>query len=129
MAEIVLGMGSSHAPQLEMPPDKWRTYAMNNRTQPVHWFNGKTYSFPELVEARAADHFEKECTDEKFQTRWDACQTAIGHLGDTLQKVKPDVCVILGDDQHEAFYDDNMPALAIYHGDKVDDEPAGRGAT
>jgi len=128
MAEIVLGMGSSHAPQLEMPPEAWRTYAMANRTAPVHWFGGKTYSFPELVEARAGDHFEKECTDEKFQVRWDACQTAIGHLSQTLAKVKPDVCVILGDDQHEAFNDDNMPALAIYYGESVDDDPEARGA-
>jgi len=128
MAEIVLGMGSSHAPQLEMPPNTWRTYALNNRTQPVHWFEGKTYSFPELVEARAADHFERECTDEKFQARWDACQSAIGHLAQTLEKVKPDVCVILGDDQHEAFHDDNMPALAIYYGETVDDDPTARGA-
>lgn len=123
MAEIVLGMGSSHAPQLEMPPENWRTYALNNRKQTVHWFEGKTYTFPELVEARAADHFERECTDEKFQARWDACQTAIGHLGQTLEKVNPDVCLILGDDQHEAFYDDNMPSLAIYYGETVADEP------
>ena len=127
MAEIVLGMGSSHAPQLEMPPNTWRTYAQNNRTATEHWFEGKTYTFPELVEARAADHFEKECTDEKFQARWDACQTAINHLSETLAKVKPDVCVILGDDQHEAFGDDNMPALAIYNGATVDDDPTARG--
>ena len=123
MAEIVLGMASSHAPQLEMPPENWRTYGDRGRTQAVHWFEGKTYSFGELAELRAGEHFEKECTDEKFQTRWDACQSAIGHLEKTLAAVKPDVCIILGDDQKESFDDDNMPALSIYYGDSIDDAP------
>ncbi len=123
MAEIVLGMASSHAPQLEMPPENWRTYGDRGRTQAVHWFAGNTYSFGELAELRAGEHFEKECTDEKFQTRWDACQSAIHHLGETLATVKPDVCIILGDDQKESFDDDNMPAISIYYGDSIDDNP------
>lgn len=123
MAEIVLGLASSHAPQLEMPPEVWREYGDRGRTQAVHWFNGKKYSFGELVEARASDHFEKECTDEKFEARFNACQTAIAHLSETLAKAKPDVLVILGDDQMESFNDENMPAFCVYYGDSVDDEP------
>lgn len=123
MAQIVMGMASSHAPQLEMPPSNWRTYAALGRSQPEHWFQGKTYSFPELAELRAADHFERECTDEKFQARWDACQKAIAHLSQTLERVAPDVCVILGDDQHESFLDDNLPTFAVYYGASVADEP------
>jgi hypothetical protein len=123
VAKIVLGMASSHAPQLAMPPDQWRSYGDRSRTQPQHWYNGKTYSFEELVDLRAEGHFDQECTDEKFQQRFDACQRAIAHLSDTLAKVKPDLCIILGDDQHEAFVDDNMPCVAIYHGATVDDAP------
>jgi len=47
----------------------------------------------------------------------------IGQLSDVLGRVAPDVCVILGDDQHESFHDDNMPAMSIYWGDTVDDAP------
>lgn len=125
MAKIVLGMASSHAPQLEMPPTRWRAYGDLSRTQPEHWFHGKTYSFPELVDARAEKHFEEECKDELFDKRYNACQKAITHLAETLAKVKPDVCVLLGDDQHESFLDDNMPALSIYYGPTVDDSPPG----
>ncbi len=128
MAQIVLGMASSHAPQLEMPPETWRTYGDRGRTQPVHWFEGATYSFEELADLRAGDHFERECTEEKFQTRWDACQTAIARLEQTVSEVKPDVCIILGDDQKESFNDENMPALSIYYGDAVDDAPNPGGA-
>ena len=128
MAQIVLGMASSHAPQLEMPPETWRTYGDRGRSQPVHWFEGKTYSFGELAELRAGDHFEKECTEEKFKTRWDACQTAITHLEQTVADIAPDVCIILGDDQKESFSDENMPALSIYYGGGVDDAPNPGGA-
>ena len=123
MAEIVLGIGSSHGPQLEMLPDTWRAYGDRGRTQAQHWFEGNTYSFGELVELRAAEHFEKECTDEKFEVRFNACQQAIAHLGETIAKVAPDICVILGDDQHESFQDDNMPAFCVYYGESVDDAP------
>lgn len=126
MAKVVLGMGSSHGPQLAMPPEQWRAYGDRGRTLAQHWFEGKTYSFEDLVELRAEDHFERECTDEKFQARFDACQAAIAHLAETLNRGAPDVCVMFGDDQHEAFGDDNMPSIAIYHGTTVDDAPAAR---
>jgi hypothetical protein len=128
MAKIVLGMASSHAPQLAMPPEQWRAYGDRSRTQPEHWYNGKTYSFEELVDARAESHFDQQLTEEIFKRRFDACQTAIHHMADTLAKVKPDVAIIFGDDQHESFHDDNMPSIAIYHGATVDDAPAGGGA-
>ena len=121
MAEIVLGMASSHAPQLEMLPDRWLEYGNRSRTQNEHWFNGKTYTYGELAELRAGEGFEKELSEETFAARFDACQRAIAHLGETYRRVAPEVCVILGDDQHELFQDDHMPTFAIYHGESVDD--------
>jgi len=123
MAKIVLGLGSSHAPQLRMPVSEWHRRALFDHRNPEMWFAGKTYNFPELVEERSHEHFERELTEEKWNTRFAACQTAIGELGSILGRVKPDVCIILGDDQHESFHDDNMPAMSIYWGDTVDDAP------
>jgi hypothetical protein len=118
-------MASSHAPQLAMPPEQWRSYGDRSRNQKEHWFNGKTYGFEELVDVRAENHFDQECTDEKFRQRYEACQTAIRHLKDTVSRVKPDVAIIMGDDQHEAFLDDNMPCISIFNGASIDDLPAG----
>jgi len=128
LAKLVLGMGSSHAPQLEMPPAMWRAYGDRQRTQTEHWYQGRIYSFPELAAARRGDHFERECTDDKIQARFDVCQRAIAHLSETLERVAPDVCIVVGDDQHEAFQEDNMPSLSIYYGPTVADspEPSGR---
>jgi 3-O-methylgallate 3,4-dioxygenase len=123
VARIVLGMASSHAPQLEMPPGTWRAYGDLARDRDGHWFAGKPYSFDELAELRSSEHLANECTDEKFSARWEACQEAIRHLGQRLEEVAPDICVILGDDQHESFQDDNMPSCCIYYGDTVADSP------
>lgn len=123
MAKIVLGIGSSHSPQLATPPELWQAKGDRSRTSSNHWYGGQTYSFDELIEARREFHFERECTEEKFRTRYDACQKAIGHLAKILNRVAPDVCILLGDDQQESFHDDNMPSLAIYHGATVEDAP------
>jgi 3-O-methylgallate 3,4-dioxygenase len=127
MAEIVLGLGSSHAPQLEMPGNTWREYGDIGRKQAQHWFAGNTYSFGELAELRMGERIEKELNEETFATRFAACQTAIAHLSATLEKAKVDVAVILGDDQMESFNDENMPSFCIYYGDSLDDAPHSTG--
>lgn len=124
MAEIVLGMGSSHGPQLGLPPEQWERRAAADRQNPALWYRGMTYSFPDLLELRGAATFAAELGPEKARARFDACQRGIARLADTLDRVAPDVVVILGDDQHEAFDDDNMPALCVYWGETIDDAPA-----
>lgn len=124
MAKIVLGIGTSHGPQLALTPDMWHLRAQADHHNPELWYRGKTYTFPELVEERADAHFERELGPERAQARWDACQAAIARLGRTIAEAKPDVMVIFGDDQHEAFNDETMPAMAVYWGERVDDAPA-----
>ncbi len=125
MAEIVLGMASSHGPQLAMTPDLWVRRAAADRANPELWYQGRTYSFSDLVEERGGpQRFASELGEAKAQVRFDACQRAIGRLAATLREVAPDVVVILGDDQHEAFEDDNMPAINVYWGETIDDAPA-----
>ncbi|MEA2639099.1 MAG: 3-O-methylgallate 3,4-dioxygenase [Chloroflexota bacterium] len=122
MAKIVLGIGTSHSPMLHLSPEEWKLREASDKRNPELWFQGKQYNFEQLHELRAGDHFEREITDEKRKARHDACQAAIAHLGETLDRVAPDVCVILGDDQHESFHDDNMPTFSVYWGQTVDDE-------
>ena len=74
MAKIVLGMGSSHGPQLAMPPEQWVRRATADRGNPELWFRGQTYTFPELVEIRGAGRFASELSEEKARARFDACQ-------------------------------------------------------
>jgi 3-O-methylgallate 3,4-dioxygenase len=54
-----------------------------------------------------------------WRQRYESTQVALRTLTRTLEAARPDVVLILGDDQHEQFLDDNLPALAIYHGETV----------
>jgi hypothetical protein len=124
MAKIVLGLGSSHAPQLSLTPAGWWRRAEGDRRTTEFWFRGQTYTFDALVRARAGEHLEDQIEPERAESRYARCQCAIATLAKTLERVAPDVCIIVGDDQREAFLDDNMPALSIYSGDTVDNAGA-----
>ena len=108
MAKIVLGIGTSHSPQLSVRASDWAVLREKDEHDP-------RLDYQKLVQ-RAKPNLDSELTSEKFRQRDEACQKAIKTLGDTLQKVNPDVVVVFGDDQHEQFQDDNMPTFAIYHG-------------
>jgi len=120
MARIVLGMGTSHAPQLSMDTSFWPGRAAADRRNPELWFQGKAYAFPDLVEVRSGEGIEKELSPEKAEARFAACQRDIAGLSEVYQRVRPDVAILIGDDQHESFLDDNMPAFSVYWGDTVD---------
>ena len=108
MAEIVIGIGTSHSPQLSIRAKDWEHLLKKDETDP-------RLDYKALIQ-KAKPGLEKELTPEKFRQRDEACLAAIKVLGDALQKSKADVVVIFGDDQHEQFHDENMPTFAIYHG-------------
>ncbi len=111
MAQIVLGIGTSHSPQLSIRAKDWGLLLKKDENDP-------RLDYPELLK-RAKANIESELGDDKFRQRDEACQKAITVLGDTLIKANVDVVVVFGDDQHEQFGDDNMPTFAIYHGKSI----------
>jgi hypothetical protein len=111
MAEIVIGIGTSHSPQLSIRAKDWGELLKKDETDP-------RLDYPGLIK-RAKPGLAAELTPEKFRERDEACLKGIKNLGDALQKANPDVVVVFGDDQHEQFHDENMPTFAIYHGKSV----------
>jgi hypothetical protein len=108
MAKVVLGMGTSHSPQLSVRASDWQVL----REKDEH---DSRLNYQGLLE-RAKPGIQGELTPEKFRERDEACQKAIKTLGDALREAAVDLVVIFGDDQHEQFQDENMPTFAIYHG-------------
>jgi Catalytic LigB subunit of aromatic ring-opening dioxygenase len=108
MAKIVLGIGTSHSPQLSVRASEWRVLQEKDEHDPRLDYQG--------LMKRAKPGIQTELTPEKFRQRDEACQRAIETLGNVLQQAKVDVVVVFGDDQHEQFQDDNMPTFAVYHG-------------
>jgi len=127
MARIILGIGSTHGSPSTSNPAGWRQAGESDQRRPELWFRGKAYTYPELVEERAGEHLERELEDARQQVRSKACQRAIAELAETLKRAAPDRCIILGDDQHESFLDDIMPAFCIFNGETVED-PGGEEA-
>jgi len=122
MAEIVLGMWTTHGPTLNTTPDLWvgRLKADMGRD---HWFKGELLSFDALAERRAAEKIAEKITDAERQWRYDACQKAIGTLGRMWDDAAPDLCVILGNDQRELFLEEIQPAFTVYHGETFHNQP------
>src|SRR3954447_1161822 len=111
MAKLVLGVATSHGPMLSTPWQEWGQRVQADKRSSELWFKGKNVSFEELVKLRRDEKLENEITPEKMEARHTACQQAIDQLAQVVERVKPDVCVIIGDDQKEIFLDNNMPAM------------------
>jgi hypothetical protein len=123
MARIVLGLGTSHSPQLSTPPELWPLHGERDKRNPqLLDTDGRHVSYEELL-AKADPSLAKEVAPEKWQARYEACQKGIATLGETLTRVSPDIVVIIGDDQEELFSEDNMPALLVYWGETIRNTP------
>lgn len=120
MAKIVLGIGTSHSPQLSTPPEKWPE-GPDRFTRPGFELysipGGERISFAEL-EASAPPSLAKEITPQKYQARYDECQNNLAWLTGELDRARPDVLIMFGDDQKELFLDDQLPSFCVYWGDE-----------
>ena len=118
MAEIVLGIGSSHGPLLSTPPEQWDLRAKADRANKSHWFRGKTYDYESLLAARAPG-FADEIVVDKRRARFMQCRSALEALGRKFNEVAPDAVVILGNDQREFFNAGLTPAITVYRGSAI----------
>jgi 3-O-methylgallate 3,4-dioxygenase len=123
MARIVLGLATSHSPQLSTPPDLWPLHGERDKQNPGLLDTGGTpVSYDELL-AKADPSLAGEISPEKWQMRYEACQQGIATLAKTLEQVSPDILVIFGDDQEELFSEENMPAMLVYWGEELLNRP------
>jgi OH-DDVA oxygenase len=118
MAEIVLGIGSSHGPLLSTPPEQWDLRAKADRENKNHWFRGKTYDYTALLQERAPG-FADEIVVEKRRERFVKCRSALEALGRKFNEVAPDAVVIIGNDQREFFNSGLTPAITVYRGKTI----------
>jgi catalytic LigB subunit of aromatic ring-opening dioxygenase len=119
MAEIVLGIGTSHTPLLVIPPEKWHLYARDDAksAELVCPPDGVAMTYAEAVEYRPAEIRDKPRDLATFQAQSARCTAALDAMADTLAAVDADITVIVSDDQDEWFFDDNMPCFSVYWGD------------
>lgn len=123
MARIVLGLGTSHSPQLSTPPEIWPVHAERDKTsKDLFASDGTPLTYEQLLKT-APPSIQAELTPEKWHARFQACQDAIAKEAEIVESVMPDVLIIVGDDQQEVITDDNVPAILIYWGKTIPHVP------
>lgn len=124
MAKIVLCMGTSHGPLLTTPPEQWDLRVQADKQNPEHFFRGETYTYDQLAKLRSPEKLDAQCALAERQKRFDRCQVALKAMAEKFAQTKPDVAVIVGNDQHEIFLEDNMPAFSVFWGEEVTNIPS-----
>jgi hypothetical protein len=116
VAKIVMGLASSHTPMLTLSASEWLIRARADHDNPkLNLSDGRTLSYDQLLAEVEPRSIELEALERQAT----ACQAALDRLADELEEAKPDVVIIIGDDQQELFDAANQPAIAIYWGDLV----------
>jgi 3-O-methylgallate 3,4-dioxygenase len=123
MAQITLGIASSHGPMLSMPPEAWPQRVVADQRNKQLYFRGAVYPFDDLIGLRESEHLATHITPAEMSARFAACQVAMDTLGRTIVEADLDAMVVIGDDQEELFYDDNMPAFSVFTGVEFDHVP------
>ncbi len=124
MAKIVLGMALSHTPQLHTPPEQWPLRIAADEKNPKHHFRGQTFTWPELLAHRQAEGLGRHLSLEERSARQQRANAAVQRMAKIYREVRPDVAVIVGNDQHELFVEDILPAMTIYWGAEIRNLPA-----
>ncbi len=123
MARIGLGLATSHGPMLSVPWQNWTERVAADRANPRHIYRGKIYNFDQMVELHKSRRLADLLTPEVFCERHARCQEAIRQLGDLFVEAKPDIAVVVGNDQMEVFTPDHVPAFAVFWGSYVEGIP------
>ena len=120
MADLVLGLASSHSPQLSTPSDGWRDRGERDKhNTELIGTDGIVSDYDSLLSRTDVKRIEREITTRKMEERHQRNQKAISKLVDSLYEANLDILVMVGDDQQEYLQDDNMPGFCIYWGNEV----------
>jgi hypothetical protein len=119
MSEIVLGLATAHTPLLALSSEAWEHRAAADRNnQRLTLSDGRVLAYQDLLQ-EVGSRYEREVTPQELARKSARCHAALERLADALAAARPDVVVIIGDDQRELFGPANQPAIAIYHGSEI----------
>ncbi len=123
MAEIVFGVGASHSPLLNSPPEDYPKHAeIDASGRKLFDKRGRPVTYGELL-AQADPAIKDQIKPEVLAQRSQACTDNIARLDKQIADAKLDALIVVGDDQNEQYGDDNMPAILIYRGETIVNNP------
>jgi hypothetical protein len=108
---------------LSTSPADWDLRVRADRADQAHPFRGRSYTFDELVALRAGENLAAQNTLAERTVRAERCTAALNELSRCINEARFDVAVIVGNDQREVFGPAITPALWVFSGDAVFDQP------
>ncbi len=115
MGKLVAAMASSHAFAL-MEPSKWDDFRRLNREMYQRLYGVVPPILPQIEEE----------APQSIERRYARVRLAHDRLRQQLREARPDVLLVVGDDQNEHFKDENIPQIAIYNGGDFLTSPDGK---
>ncbi len=124
MADIVIGIASSHTPQLSSGVDMWPDHAARDQRYALLGKDAAFRTYEETL-ATADPALARELEPDVWARKYERAQAAVESLTAALKAAGPDLALVIGDDQRELFVDDGIPAFACFTGTElVDMAPA-----
>lgn len=108
MGKIVAAMASSHAYTF-LEPKTWDERRAHTRSNYKKRFGAEPPDQPQVLEE----------TLEANEARYKRIRDGLDFLREQILSLRPDVLVIVGDDQNENFLENNLPQFAIYLGKEL----------
>lgn len=123
MADLVLGVGSSHSPLLNSPAEDYPRHAeIDAGGRKLIDKTGAPRTYGELL-ALADPAIKDQIQPEILQARAARCTANVERLEREIAAANLDALIVIGDDQHEQFFEDNMPAVLVYGGETIVNNP------
>lgn len=119
MAELVVGLATSHSPMLLATDEELLRIADRDKADmlPFRDESGNRITYQQVLD-KADPAIAQKATNEKMLERAEECRRATQHVRDDLASAGLDALIIIGDDQDELLKSDNRPSLAIYYGEQ-----------
>jgi hypothetical protein len=109
MAEVVLGIGSSHGPTMNTPPERWPKLGEKD-------MQDERFDFASLLQ-NPRPGIEQELTLEKFTERYNALQRDVDALNEILVQSRPDAVVVLSNPHGGVRHDLMQPTFGVHLND------------
>jgi Catalytic LigB subunit of aromatic ring-opening dioxygenase len=119
MAELVLGVGSSHSPMVTMTGPDWLEWGQRDLRHPMLYTREGVHLTYDQRLAAVGDTLTALADPARCDSGADRVQAAVARLRSALSDARPDAVIVIGDDQDEQLTADNLPPFLVYWGDAI----------
>jgi Catalytic LigB subunit of aromatic ring-opening dioxygenase len=121
MAQLAAAFGSSHSPALASPAEDMAGHARRDERYAHHLdLDGNRVTYEQLLR-RAAPGID--LSPHTTAQRVAACERHLDRLSESIKTARLDTLIVVGDDQREQYFEDNMPAFLVYCGASIANAP------